>query len=156
VKDLKEGESKKEVAGQFGIYTIFAILTTVINIGGQFILRPFIHIYIAIAISLAIGYTLKFFLDCYITFKKEKTEETNIKLQFIVYLAVAFGFYLLNLILQIAFYGVGLAVFTSPILFLTIEDLAWLFSVGVSLIIVFGIKFFIDKYFIFRLIGQKK
>ena len=153
---MKEGESKKEVAGQFGLYTIFALLTTVINIGGQFILRPFIHIYFAIAISLAIGYTLKFFLDCYITFKKEKTEDTNVRLQFVVYLAVAFGFYLLNLLLQIAFYGVGLALFTTPIWIFTIENLAWLFSVGVSLIIVFGIKFFVDKYFIFRLIGQKK
>jgi len=152
---MKEGESKKEVAGQFGIYTIFAILTTVINVGGQFILRPFIHIYIAIAISLAIGYTLKFFLDCYITFKKEKTEDTDVRLQFIVYLAVAFGFYIINLLLQIAFYGVGIALFTSSIWVFTIEDLAWLFSVGVSLIIVFGIKFFVDKYFIFRLIGQK-
>lgn len=153
---MKEGESKKEVAGQFGLYTIFAILTTVINVGGQLILRPFIHIYIAIAIPLAIGYTTKFFLDCYITFKKEKTEDTNVQLQFIVYLAVAFGFYFLNLLLQIAFYGVGITLFTSPIWIFTIEDLAWLFSVAVSLIIVFGIKFFVDKYFIFRIIGQKK
>ncbi len=153
---MKEGESKKEVAGQFGLYTIFAILTTVINVGGQLILRPFIHIYIAIAISLAVGYTTKFFLDCYITFKKQKTEDTNVKLQFVVYLVVAFGFYLINLFLQIAFYGVGKMLFTTPIWIFSIDDLAWIFSVGVSLIIVFGIKFFVDKYFVFRIIGQKR
>ena len=74
MNDKKEGESKKEVAEQFGLYAFFAILTTGINVGGQFIFQFFMDIYIAMAIALAIGYTTKFFLDCYITFKKEKTE----------------------------------------------------------------------------------
>lgn len=153
---MTEGESKnqgsesaKEVAGQFSLYTIFAIVTTGINIGGQFVFSFFMLLPFAIALALAIGYTTKFFLDCYITFKKEKTEETNVKLQFIVYLAVAVGFYFLNLLLQLAFLEVGK-------LFLTDVLLQWLFSLGTSLIIVFGIKFFIDKYFIFRIVGQKR
>jgi len=153
---VTEGESKrqnpdtaKEVAGQFTLYTFFAIVTTGINIGGQFVFSFFMLLPFAIALALAIGYTTKFFLDCYITFKKEKTEETNVKLQFIVYLVVALGFYFLNLILQLAFLEVGKLFFADVLL-------QWLFSLGASLIIVFAIKFFIDKYFVFRLVGQKR
>ncbi|MHA1785406.1 MAG: GtrA family protein [Candidatus Helarchaeota archaeon] len=149
VKDTKEGESKKEVAGQFGLYAIFAIITTGINIGGQFIFNFFMLLQIAIALALALGYTTKFFLDCYITFRKQKTEETNVKLQFIVYLIIAFVFYFLNLTLQLVFLEISKVFFVD-------EILQWLFSLGASLMIVFGIKFFVDKYFVFKVIGQKR
>ncbi len=146
---VTEGESTKEVAGQFGLYTIFAIITTGINIGGQFIFNLFMLLPFAIALALAIGYTTKFFLDCYITFKKEKTEETNVKLQFIVYLSVAVDFYFLNLLLQLAFLEISKLFFVD-------ELLQWLFSLATSLLIVFAIKFFVDKFFIFRIVGQKR
>ena len=149
MSSVTEGESKKEVAGQFGIYTIFAIVTTGINIGGQFVFNFFMLLPFAIGLALAIGYTTKFFLDCYITFKKERTEDTNVKLQFFVYLSVAIGFYFLNLLLQLAFLEIGTIILAD-------ELLQWLFSLGASLIIVFAIKFFVDKYFVFRIVGQKR
>jgi putative flippase GtrA len=61
-KDTNFQQTRKE----FVIYFIFAILTTIINIGIQFILRLFTPeswITIRIIIALSIGYIVKFLLD---------------------------------------------------------------------------------------------
>ena len=76
-----EKESKLEIFGQFIIYSLFAIVTTIINLGGQILLHNILLLGYEISafVALAIGYTVKFFLDCYVTFKKQRIEEMDIR-----------------------------------------------------------------------------
>ena len=69
---MKEPEVFKQIAGQFGLYTISSIIATLVNFGIQIPLRV-LFIYdglqwyddiIIPGIALAFGYTAKYFLDC--------------------------------------------------------------------------------------------
>ena len=55
----------KQAAGEFSLYFIFAILTTVENVAIQFLLSNFLFTpyWLSLFIALTIGYITKFFLD---------------------------------------------------------------------------------------------
>ena len=61
----KKGEELKETSIEFMKYFGFAILTTIENIGIQFLLSNFMNtpLEISLAVALTIGYLTKFFLD---------------------------------------------------------------------------------------------
>lgn len=61
----KAGSRLKDTSKEFLKYFLFAILTTIENIGIQFLLTNFLHtsLEISFIIALSIGYLTKFFLD---------------------------------------------------------------------------------------------
>ncbi len=61
----KSGGNLKDTSQEFFKYFGFAILTTLLNIGIQFIMTNFIGspLEISMIVALVIGYTVKFFLD---------------------------------------------------------------------------------------------
>lgn len=61
----KAGSRLKETSKEFIKYFLFAILTTIENIGIQFLLTNFLHtsLEISFIVALSIGYLTKFFLD---------------------------------------------------------------------------------------------
>ncbi len=62
----------KETSEEFAKYFAFAIVTTIINIGIQFLLTNFLGtpLEISILIALSVGYSIKFILDRKYVFKK--------------------------------------------------------------------------------------
>ncbi|MFX1449330.1 MAG: GtrA family protein [Promethearchaeota archaeon] len=161
-------ETKTEILSQFVIYTLFAIITTIINLGGQVFFTNILLIdYILSAIiALAIGYTVKFFLDCFITFKSQRVEDADLRKHYLVYMMIAIIFYILNVIIQIY---IATPIIKSLFLDPTTE---FLISIGLSpdrflpifitlasataaVAVVFLIKFPFDKYIIFKLLPEK-
>ena len=69
----KVGSKLKETSVEFVKYFGFAILTTIENIGIQFLLTNFLHtpLEISFIIALSIGYLTKFLLDRKYVFNKE-------------------------------------------------------------------------------------
>jgi len=63
----------RETSEEFAKYFAFAILTTIINIGIQFLLTNFLGtpLEISMIIALSVGYSIKFLLDRKYVFKKE-------------------------------------------------------------------------------------
>lgn len=61
----KKGSKLKDTSKEFFKYFIFAILTTIENVGIQFILTNFLafQLELSFLIALSIGYVTKFFLD---------------------------------------------------------------------------------------------
>ncbi len=158
-------ESKIKILGQFIIYSIFAIVTTIINLGGQVFMTNILLIdsTISAIIALAIGYTVKFFLDCFITFREQRMEEMDIRKHYLVYMMTALVFYVLNLVIQIFV--------TTPFVrslflnsfeqFLVVNKLmaepllVTLLYAGAAVAVVFIIKFPFDKYIVFKLLPEK-
>ena len=66
----------KETSLEFFKYFGFAILTTIENVGIQFLLTNFMKTVLEISsiIALSIGYFTKFFLDKYFVFNKKTLE----------------------------------------------------------------------------------
>ena len=64
----------RETSEEFAKYFAFAIVTTIINIGIQFLLTNFVGtpLEISMLIALLIGYSIKFILDKKYVFKKER------------------------------------------------------------------------------------
>ena len=62
---FKKKGNLKQAAGEFSLYFIFAILTTVENVAIQFLLSNFLltPYWLSLFIALTIGYITKFFLD---------------------------------------------------------------------------------------------
>ncbi|TFG19893.1 MAG: GtrA family protein [Promethearchaeota archaeon] len=62
----------KETSEEFAKYFAFAIMTTIINIGIQFLLTNFLGtpLEISMLIALSVGYSIKFILDRKYVFKK--------------------------------------------------------------------------------------
>ena len=82
----KREKNLKQTSKEFSLYFIFAILTTLENIGIQFIMSNFIgtDYWISLLIALTTGYITKYFLDKYFVFKtrsqeKEENIDENIK-----------------------------------------------------------------------------
>lgn len=69
----KGGSKLKDTSKEFLKYFLFAILTTIENIGIQFFLTNFLNtpLEISFIIALSIGYITKFFLDRKYVFSKE-------------------------------------------------------------------------------------
>jgi putative flippase GtrA len=69
----KKGSQLKETSIEFVKYFLFAVLTTIENIGIQFILTNFLGspLEISFVIALSIGYITKFFLDKKYVFNRE-------------------------------------------------------------------------------------
>lgn len=63
----------RETSEEFAKYFAFAIVTTIINIGIQFLLTNFFGspLEISMIVALSIGYTIKFILDRKYVFKKD-------------------------------------------------------------------------------------
>jgi putative flippase GtrA len=72
----KRGRELKETSLEFLKYFGFAILTTIENVGIQFLLTNFMRtpLEISFIIALSIGYLTKFFLDKYFVFNKKNLE----------------------------------------------------------------------------------
>ena len=70
----KGGSELKETSREFLKYFVFAILTTIENIGIQFLLTNYLKtpLEISFIIALTIGYITKFVLDRKYVFKKDK------------------------------------------------------------------------------------
>ncbi len=68
----KSGTELKETSIEFSKYFGFAILTTIENVGIQFLLKNFLNtpLEISVIIALSIGYLTKFFLDRKFVFLK--------------------------------------------------------------------------------------
>ncbi|MHA1379886.1 MAG: GtrA family protein [Candidatus Helarchaeota archaeon] len=159
-----EKETKIEILSQFLIYTLFAIITTIINLGGQVLFTNILllNYVLGALIALAIGYTTKFFLDCYITFEKQRKEEMDIRKHYLVYMLTAILFYILNVIIQIYIAtpiveNLFLKPFQKPLVDLEIIPvplLITLLSAAGAVAIVFLIKFPFDKYIVFKLVPE--
>lgn len=76
----KKGTSLKQTSIEFLKYFGFAILTTIENIGIQFLLTNYLNtpLEVSFIIALSIGYLTKFFLDKRYIFNVEKIENKNI------------------------------------------------------------------------------
>lgn len=63
----------KETSEEFAKYFVFAIFTTIINIGIQFLMTNFLGtpLEISMIIALSVGYTIKFLLDRKYVFQKD-------------------------------------------------------------------------------------
>ncbi|MFX0136295.1 MAG: GtrA family protein [Candidatus Hodarchaeota archaeon] len=144
-------ETKTEIFSQFIVYSLFAVITTIINLGGQVLFTNILllNYILGAIIALAMGYTTKFFLDCFITFKSQRKEEVDIRKHYLVYMMTAIIFYLLNLVIQIYI--------CTPLVESLVSDplLITLISAGAAVAIVFLIKFPFDKYIIFKLLPEK-
>lgn len=68
----KKEKDLKQTSKEFSLYFVFAILTTLENIGIQFILSNFLGspMVLSLVIALTAGYITKFFLDRKYVFKK--------------------------------------------------------------------------------------
>ncbi len=75
----KKSTNLKQTSKEFIKYFLFAILTTVINLGGQYLLmQVFLLDYLIAAIPpLAIGYIVKFLLDRKYVFPQKTVDENN-------------------------------------------------------------------------------
>ena len=162
-----EKESLKDITGQFGLYTISSIIATILNIGLQLFLEYFLGFdgnplyehFLRVGIALGLGYTLKYFMDCFITFKKQRKDDSNLIVQYLIYMVLAviyaiFNFLIQNFFVYILFIPIGVlfAPFgTIPFLSLTFSALAQsIIPIGLAIIIVWVVKFPVDKYFIFK------
>ncbi|MHA1298678.1 MAG: GtrA family protein [Candidatus Helarchaeota archaeon] len=157
-------ETKTEILSQFIIYSLFAGVTTIINLGGQILFTNImgLNYVLGAIIALAFGYTTKFFLDCFITFKKQRKEEMDIRKHYLIYMMTAVIFYILNVIIQIyVCTPIIQPWFSDPPL---IEILApnnlksILKTVGpafAAVVVVFLLKFPFDKYIVFKLLPEK-
>jgi len=69
----KSGSELKDTSKEFGKYFIFAILTTLLNLGIQFILTNVFHapLVVSVSVALGVGYLAKFFLDRKYVFNKD-------------------------------------------------------------------------------------
>lgn len=69
----KSGGKLKDTSEEFAKYFVFAIITTIENIGIQFLLTNFLGtpLEISMVIALSIGYTTKFLFDRKYVFSKE-------------------------------------------------------------------------------------
>lgn len=69
----------KQAAGEFSLYFIFAILTTVENVGIQFLLSNFLFTpyWLSLFIALTIGYITKYILDKKYVFKSEMEQKVE-------------------------------------------------------------------------------
>ncbi len=79
----KAGTELKETSIEFTKYLGFAVLTTIENIGIQFLLRNFFNapLEISVIIALSIGYLTKFFLDRkYVFLKNSESDIENKKI----------------------------------------------------------------------------
>lgn len=67
----------KETSKEFSLYFVFAIVTTLENIGIQFLLSNFLNtpLIVSMIVALTIGYITKFFLDRKYVFKAQKVEK---------------------------------------------------------------------------------
>ncbi|NVM01542.1 MAG: GtrA family protein [Candidatus Helarchaeota archaeon] len=158
-------ETKTEIFSQFIVYTLFAIVTTIINLGGQVLFTNILLLdyVVSAVIALAIGYSVKFFLDCFITFKNQRREEVDLRKHYLVYMMTAVIFYLLNVVIQI-FIATPIvkSLFLDPLTELIIAVglspepvLVTLLSATAAVAVVFLIKFPFDKYIIFKLLPEK-
>jgi putative flippase GtrA len=151
MKDDLDKETKTEIFNQFILYFFFAVITSIINLGGQVLLTNILllNYLLGAIIPLAMGYTTKFFLDCYITFKNQKKDEVDIRKHYLIYMVTGSFFYLLNLVIQIYIF--------HPIVDDIFSDPFWitLLSAGAAVAVIFLIKFPFDKYIIFKLLPKK-
>ena len=69
----------KQAAGEFSLYFIFAILTTIENVGIQFLLSNFLFTpyWLSLFVALTIGYITKFFLDKKYVFNTEMDQKVE-------------------------------------------------------------------------------
>ncbi|MBN1801949.1 MAG: GtrA family protein [Candidatus Lokiarchaeota archaeon] len=69
----KSGSNIKDTSQEFFKYFAFAILTTLLNIGIQFLMTNFVNspLELSMIVALVIGYTVKFFLDRKYVFTKD-------------------------------------------------------------------------------------
>lgn len=76
---FKKKGNLKQAAGEFSLYFIFAILTTVENVAIQFLLSNFLFTpyWLSLFIALTIGYITKFFLDKKYVFKTEMDQKVE-------------------------------------------------------------------------------
>ncbi len=71
-KKEKYTTAQKEIAG-IGLYTLFSVFTTLLFWAVQLSFKVYFQLeYIGLILGLAVGYTLKFFLDKYFVFAGEK------------------------------------------------------------------------------------
>jgi putative flippase GtrA len=78
----RSGTGSKQTSIEFTKYLGFAIITTIVNIGIQFLLTNFLHTPIEISsiIALGIGYLLKFYFDRKFVFIKKDLDIENNKI----------------------------------------------------------------------------
>ncbi|MHC1590609.1 MAG: hypothetical protein ACXQS8_00820, partial [Candidatus Helarchaeales archaeon] len=101
-----------------------------------------------------IGYTTKYFMDCFITFKKQRKEESKLYVQYLVYMGIALIYFFLNTFIQIGLIllldGLIITLFLNTFgLFIT-HVARVLIPLGLSILIVWALKFPVDKYFTFK------
>ncbi|MHA1144059.1 MAG: hypothetical protein ACTSRW_04920 [Candidatus Helarchaeota archaeon] len=159
---MTEDESTKDLFEQLGLYTVSSITATIVNIVFQILFRmiflvdgeQFYDLFLVIGSALAIGYTVKYFMDCYITFKKQRKEDSRLYVQYLVYMGIAVVYYFLNTLIQI-----GLTFLLDPLIIamflgtlgLFLTHLArLLIPLGLSIILVWILKFPVDKFFTFK------
>lgn len=167
---MSDDESIKEIAGQFGLYTISSIVATIVNFGLQAILtfvlgKHPLKVPLLIIIALTVGYTTKYLMDSFITFKKQRKEDSKRIIQYTIYMLLAVGYFFLQVYLQmfflitlnqfiVAVYNsllpIVVQIFGSGMSFYFYELLRFFITAGISVIIVWVLKFPVDKYVVFK------